>query len=238
MDMLKYERELWQKGYKVVCGLDEVGIGAVAGPVVACAVVLDRDKAKFMLASKHVIKDSKQLTKRAREKFFDWIINYSDAIGVGIVDLEEINHIKNISKCGALARHRAVINLAKSGKGHCHIFWCPRDQNAEYALKVGVSYETVVPHAVLVDGPFDMPLLIKWSNVNALVGGDAKSASIASASVLAKVIRDSIMFSHDKIYPNYGWASNNGYLTKYHKAALKKYGMSAFHRKYSCEKFL
>jgi ribonuclease HII len=231
INLLRHETELLGDGYKVICGVDEVGTGALAGPLVACAIVMDIRRAKYIRIGRYRINDSKLLPKKIRKRLFRRILRASEAVGIGIVDVPEINHIKNIDKSAYLARYRAVQNLGRSNNLHCHIYWHPKDQNLSYAMKFHILYTPIVPHYVLVDGPFGMPE-IKDIPVKAIVRGDRKSISIASASIIAKVYRDTIMVNMSKIHPQYGWERNVGYVTKYHTKALEKYGITAYHRTY------
>ena len=234
MNLLKYETIALNKGYKVLCGVDEVGLGPLAGPLIACAIAMDKKAiadAKRIHIGRYKINDSKQVPRDIREKLFKRILGASLAVGIGIVDVPELNRIKNIRKSGYLARYRAVRNLGRSNNYHCHIYWHPLDQNLEYAMKFHVLYTPVVPHYIMVDGPFGMPE-IKDVPVKSIIGGDGKSLSIAAASIVAKVYRDDIMLKLHDLYPYYGWNTNMGYGTKYHFNAIKKYGISPVHRKH------
>lgn len=231
INLLKYETELLGKGYKIICGNDEAGRGALAGPVVACAIVMDVGRAKHIRIGRYKINDSKQLPKKIRKRLFRRILKSAEAVGIGIVDVPEINHIKDIDKSAYLARYRAVQNLGKSNKHHCHLWWHQKDQNLAYANKFHISYTSIVPHYILVDGPYGMPE-IKDIPVKSIIAGDRRSISIASASIVAKVYRDILMVNMGKLFPQYGWGRNVGYATEYHLEALKKYGITAYHRAY------
>lgn len=231
MNLLKHETELLGNGYQVICGVDEVGRGALAGPVVACAIVMDIRRAKHIRIGRYHINDSKQLPKKIRRRLFRRILRSAEAVGIGIVDVPEINHIKNIDKSSYLARYRAVQNLGRSNNYHCHIYWHPKDQNLSYAMKFNILYTPIVPHYILVDGPYGMPEVTDIP-IKSLIGGDRKSISIASASIIAKVYRDRLMVNMSKLFPQYGWERNVGYDTTYHLKALEKYGITAYHRIY------
>lgn len=229
MSLLKYERELLAQGYKAICGVDEVGLSPIAGPMVACAVVMNINRAKRIRLGKFRINDSKLLPREVRERLFKPILRAAFAVGIGYVDVPEINKVNNVKRCGYLARHRAVKNLGRSTRNHCHIYWHSKDQNIEYARKCRIKYVTVVPHYILVDGPFGMPE-IGDIPIKSIIGGDSKSISIASASIIAKVYHDDIMMNFHKIYPHYGWNTNAGYGTTYHREMLRKYGITPYHR--------
>lgn len=235
MSLLKHEIALQAQGHKIICGIDEVGIGSIAGPLVACAVALDVSRANQIRIGRYKINDSKILPRRIRKGLYPRILRVSYAVGIGIVDVHEINHVRNMRKSGYIARYRAVENLALSyknqGKRHCHIYWHPKDQNINYAQKFHIYYCPIFPHYILVDGPFGMPE-IRGVPVKSLIGGDGRSISIASASIVAKVYRDRLMINMSKLYPSYGFERNVGYATAHHKTALRKYGVTPYHRMY------
>lgn len=199
--MLYYERKLKKKGFDLIIGVDEVGRGPLAGPVVAAAVKLNTHRFK------NRIDDSKKLTSLSREKAFFEIINKS-IFAVGIVN-EKIIDCVNILEATKIAMEQAITSLtdklilAKHKRIH-----------------------------VIVDGDVTLNIALPYTKI---IKGDAKSKTIACASILAKVIRDRIMQSYDKLYPHYGFIRHKGYPTKSHRAMLKKFGPSQIHRKsFSC----
>jgi ribonuclease HII len=204
--MLQYEHDLMKKGYNLIAGVDEVGLGPVAGPVVAAAVILDLDKAKNARVSLQLktkvkeleINDSKQLTAGERWALYPMIMRFSQACALGIVYVEEINTIKNIYQCGILARKRAVEALM------------------------------LRPDYILVDGP--IPIDSPDSPCKAIVKGDTLSVSIAAASIVAKIRRDAYMTELAKEFQHYGWDKNMGYGTKAHFTAIKEHGVCPHHR--------
>ncbi len=175
----------------IVAGVDEAGRGPWAGPVVAGAVILNRN----LLPSG--INDSKKLTAIKREKIYDEILENA-ITGVGISTVEEIDSI-NILEATKLAMQRAVSMLERQDIG-----------------------------LVLIDGNKAPKLNYKTQTV---IGGDAKSLSIAAASIIAKVTRDRIMCELSQEYPEYGWEKNSGYGTKHHIEALKRHGVTQHHRR-------
>ncbi|RMC25176.1 MULTISPECIES: ribonuclease HII [unclassified Lactobacillus] len=184
-----YEREFWAKG-RTVAGVDEVGRGPLAGPVVTAAVVID---ANFDIID---VNDSKKLSVQKRELLYPKILQKAISVAIGIRDSQVIDQI-NIYEADRLAMADAVAGL------NCK------------------------PDALLVDAmtvPIDIPQ-------KRLIKGDAKSNSIAAASIIAKVFRDRIMADYALIYPEYHFELNVGYGTKEHIAALKKYGPTPIHRK-------
>lgn len=187
--MLVYEREYGSLG--ILCGIDEVGRGPLAGPVVAGAVILPKDCQILYL------NDSKKLTARRRELLYDEIMEKAVAVGIGVISQEVIDDI-NILQATYEAMRQAVGKLSV----------CP---------------DILLNDAVTIPGlPQKQVPIIK---------GDAKSLSIAAASVVAKVTRDRMMEALDAKYPEYGFASNKGYGSAAHMAALREYGPCPLHRR-------
>jgi ribonuclease HII len=176
------ERPLWSAGVMAVADVDEVGVGALAGPVVAAAVILAPDAKIDGLA------DSKLVTPKRREALFVAIGECAVAIGMGQAEVEEVDRI-NVYWAAMEARRRAVEAL------------------------------TTIPAHVLVDGK----RRITGCRVTQtpVVGGDARSASIAAASIVAKVTRDSLMGEYARLHPEYGFERHKGYATAAHFAALR-----------------
>lgn len=179
------------KGFHTIAGLDEVGRGPLAGPVVACAVVLDPARIPAGL------NDSKKMTLKARERLHDILMAEAD-VGIGICTVEEIDSL-NILRASHLAMERAVALLKTP---------------ADYALVDG----NLIPKGLTIPA-------------EALVKGDARSVSIAAASIVAKVVRDRIMVELSQAYPHYGWAKNAGYPTKIHREGLESHGVTPHHRR-------
>ena len=192
MDLYEYENELYDKGIKYIGGVDEVGRGPLIGPVVASCVVLPKD---FVLEG---LTDSKKLSEKKRNLFYDYIINNCVAYGVGIVSPEEIDEI-NIYEASRKAMIIAINKVRKQ-----------------------INLEHVLIDAMPIN--LDIP-------TTSIIKGDAKSISIAAASVIAKVTRDSMMYELDEKYPMYGFASHKGYPTKKHIEAIHKYGLIDGYRK-------
>lgn len=176
--------------YESICGIDEAGRGPLAGPVVAGAVILPKDKELLYL------NDSKKLSASKREELFDVIMEHAVAVGVGIVDSQVIDQI-NILQATYRAMREAVQNLE------------------------------IIPDILLNDAVTIPQISIRQVPI---IKGDAKSISIAAASIIAKVTRDRIMKEYAKLYPEYGFLSNKGYGSAAHIEALKKYGSSPIHR--------
>lgn len=188
----RHERALRALGCTLIAGIDEVGRGPLAGPVVAAAVILPE---KF----RHkVLTDSKKLNEETREELYAELTGDSRvAWALSVVESEEIDRI-NILRASHEAMRRAVAAL------------------------------TMRPDHALIDGlpvrPFPVPH-------TALVGGDAKSWSIAAASVIAKVTRDRLMVAMDERHPGYEFARHKGYGTELHLARLQAHGPCPIHRR-------
>jgi ribonuclease HII len=188
----------------LVCGVDEAGRGPLAGPVVAAAVIIDRQRFRGEL--RRVLDDSKALPRALRERCYRGLLGGAQrgvtAIGVGAASVHEIDQI-NILRASLLAMRRAVAALA---------------------LLPGVR----PPDIALVDGNVapDLPC-----PVETVVKGDALSFSIAAASIVAKVTRDRIMRALALRYPGYGWDSNVGYATAAHVAGIARLGVTPHHRR-------
>ena len=192
MNLYKYENELYAKGVKYIGGVDEVGRGPLIGPVVASCVVLPKD---FILEG---LTDSKKLSEKKRNLFYNYIINNCVAYGIGIVSPEEIDEI-NIYEA---SRKAMIIAINK--------------------VREQINLEHVLIDAMPIN--LDIP-------TTSIIKGDAKSISIAAASVIAKVTRDRMMRELDKKHPEYGFATHKGYGTKKHLEALEKHGVLDCHRK-------
>ena len=189
VDLLKYEKELYEKGYKLIAGCDEAGRGPLCGPVVAAAVILPKN---YELEG---LTDSKKLTEKKREKFYDIIMNDAISVGISIIDNNKIDEI-NILEASRLAMNEAVSKLK------------------------------VKPDFIITDA-----MDLHKENVLPIIKGDAKSITIAAASVIAKVTRDHIMYDLDKKYPLYELSKHKGYPTKRHIELMEKYGVLDFYRK-------
>lgn len=187
------ERVLWAEGYRCIAGVDEAGRGALAGPVVAAAVVLPYEGVP------PGIDDSKALTPAQRERLHAWILARARGVGVGVVEASRIDEI-NILQATQEAMRLAVEDLPPG---------------------LGVDIAMIDGLPVL---PFPLPQV-------AIVGGDALSASIAAASVVAKVTRDRLMQAYDAVYPEYGFAAHKGYSAPQHLAALRTRGPCPIHRR-------
>jgi ribonuclease HII len=186
----KMEKSLIKRGYTRICGVDEVGMSCIAGPVVAAAVVIDPAKPIKGL------NDSKLLTPEERNDLFCLITERSITYGIGLATVEVINS-KNI-------------------------YWASRD-----AMISAISKIIPEPDFLLIDGNQRLHIDVSQESI---VKGDTKCNSIAAASILAKVSRDRIMEEFHNMYSDYGWITNKGYPTEFHRAAIAKYGLTPLHR--------
>ena len=189
-DLYEYERNLIKQGMKLIAGVDEVGRGPLVGPVVTAAVILP---VNYKLEG---LTDSKKLTPKKRDKFFDIIMQDAISVSIGMKDNKVIDEV-NIYEATKLAMMDAIGGL------------------------------NVKPEHVLIDA---MPLELDIPHTS-IIKGDAKSLSIAAASVIAKVTRDRMMDELDKKYPMYNFKKNKGYPTKEHIEAINKYGIIDGYRK-------
>ena len=188
-ELFAYEREY--AAYQTICGIDEVGRGPLAGPVVASAVILPKN------CDILYINDSKKLSEKKREMLYDEIMEKAVAVGIGIVGPERIDEI-NILQATYEAMREAI-------------------------SKLSVQPDLLLNDAVKIPG-VTLPQV-------SIIKGDAKSASIGAASIIAKVTRDRMMVEYDSIFPEYGFAANKGYGTAIHIAALKELGPTPIHRR-------
>ncbi len=187
-ELCVFEKKYAEAEY--ICGIDEVGRGPLAGPVVAGAVILPKN-ARILY-----INDSKQLSEKKREELYQEILSQALAVGIGSAGPGRIDEINIL--------------------------------NATYeAMREAVGQLKIKPSLLLVDAVTIPGLPIPQVPI---IKGDAKSQSIAAASILAKVTRDRLMKEYDKEMPEYGFASNKGYGSAGHIEAIKKYGPSPIHR--------
>lgn len=187
--MRVYERQYRERG--TLCGIDEVGRGPLAGPVVAGAVILPEDCEILYL------NDSKKLSEKKRELLYDEIMEKAIAVGIGAVSPERIDETNIL-------------------------------QATYEAMRIAISRLSVRPDLLLNDAvtipQVDIPQV-------PIIKGDAKSVSIAAASIIAKVTRDRMMVQYEDLYPGYEFASNKGYGSARHIAALKEIGPCPIHRR-------
>ncbi|MEF9922826.1 MAG: ribonuclease HII [Anaerovoracaceae bacterium] len=198
-EMKTYERPLYLDGLHYIAGVDEVGRGPLAGPVVAAAVVLPED---FDILG---IDDSKKLSEKKRQQLYVDIVDNAIAYGIGQVDNQVIDQI-NILEATKVAMTMAI-----------------DEANRMLMEKNGSQIQHILFDAITIK-------TIKTPQTS-IIKGDAKSVSIAAASILAKVTRDTYMVELHKDYPFYSFDSNKGYGTKLHYEGIKEHGITPLHRK-------
>lgn len=195
--MWQIENEYFEKGIKIICGVDEAGRGPLAGPVCAAAVILP---ANIEIPG---LDDSKKLSDKRRRELFPIIKEQAVAYAIAMVDHQKIDEINIL-------------------------------QATLQAMEEAISQLSVKPELALIDGnrkkEFGVP-------AETVVHGDSRSASIAAASILAKVTRDDYMLQMAEVYPQYGFDVHKGYGTKAHYEALSLYGHSPIHRMTFLKKF-
>lgn len=185
----QYERDYEKEG--LICGIDEVGRGPLAGPVVAGAVILPKNCEILYL------NDSKQLSAEKREQLYDVILEHAVAVGIGIVSPQRIDEI-NILQATYEAMRQVIEKL-----------------NPQPAVLLNDAVR--IPQVAIQQVP--------------IIKGDAKSVSIAAASIVAKVTRDRMMEQYEEVFPGYGFARNKGYGSKEHIETLQTMGPTAIHRR-------
>ena len=188
-EMWHYERLYPDREH--IGGIDEVGRGPLAGPVVAACVILPKD-CKMLY-----INDSKQLSEKKREELYDQILDNAVSVGIGVVSHEVIDEINILQ-----ATYRA--------------------------MREAVDMMEVKPDQILVDAVHIPGITIPQRGI---IKGDAKSISIAAASIIAKVTRDRMMVEMDERYPGYGFAGNKGYGSAEHIQAIREKGPCEIHRR-------
>ena len=210
-----FEKTVSKKGYRIIAGIDEVGRGCFAGPVVAAAVAFaPNSKFKFLISNKFpnkkiIINDSKKLAPKQRELASFWIKRNALCYGIGWASVAQINKF-GIKKASEIAFRKAIKNCG-----------------------IEINY-------ILIDA-FYVPYVrgLRRKNQKPIIKGDTKSISIAAASIIAKVYRDKLMakLSNNRKYKKYGWDKNKGYGTLIHRNVIQKYGLTRLHRKKFVESY-
>jgi len=198
-----FEADATTQGFTAVAGVDEVGRGPLAGPVVAAAVILPRG------FTHPEIKDSKMLSAKQREKLAPIIQQAAASWALGVVDVEGIDRL-NILRASLTAMAQALHGL--SSLPDCVLI----DGNQKIPLEIFAACGSGAPQ------PLHQKIIVK---------GDQLCLSIAAASIIAKVARDRMMVEFDKQYPGYGFAGHKGYGSAAHLAALQRYGPTPIHRR-------
>lgn len=208
-EIQKIEKELYNKGIKSICGIDEAGRGPLAGPVVVASVIMPQGS---MIEG---VNDSKKVSEKKREVLYEKIIEEAVAYGVGIIDQNEIDRVNilNATKEGlTMSIKELEKNLQEKNRGFNK------------------------PEIILVDALTKIDT--DGITYNSIIKGDAKSYSIAAASIIAKVTRDRIMRQWAEVYPEYGFEKHKGYGTAAHIEAIKKCGICPLHRNTFVKNFI
>lgn len=208
-EIQKIENSLYEKGINSICGIDEAGRGPLAGPVVVASVIMPKDS---LIEG---INDSKKISEKKREMLYEKIVEEAVAYGVGIIGQEEIDRIN-------------ILNATKEG-----LTTCIKELEQDLKNK-NRGFEK--PDIILVDALTKIDT--DGISYQSIIKGDAKSYSIAAASIIAKVTRDRIMRQWAEVYPEYGFEKHKGYGTAVHISALKEYGACPLHRKTFIKKFI
>ena len=201
-EIKKIEEGLYSQGVTSIAGIDEAGRGPLAGPVVLACVVMPKES---MIEG---VNDSKKVAEKKREKLYEEIINEAIAYGVGIISQEEIDRI-NILNATKEGLTTAIKEMEKDLKEKQRGFEKPDIILVDALTKIDTDH---IPY-------------------RSIIKGDAKSYSIAAASIIAKVTRDRIMRQWAEVYPMYGFEKHKGYGTAAHIAAIKEYGLCPLHRR-------
>lgn len=188
---LPFEKQLREQGFNFIVGIDEVGRGPLAGPVVSAAVIL---KEKTRLPG---LNDSKLLTAKKRQKLFNLILENALDYAVAIVPHTTIDEFN-------------ILNATRMAHDLC------------------LRELSCIPEIALIDGCDKQIIDIPFINI---IGGDRKIRSIAAASILAKVVRDTLMAHYSKEFPQYGFDQHFGYATRLHRSNLEKHGYCEIHRR-------
>ena len=199
-----FEEYLASLGFRYVVGIDEVGVGAFFGPILAAAVVFDLRSKKTLRGLLSRLKDSKQLSEKKREEFFTEVCNHAVLVGLGEVGVDEIGEIQNNVRCAFLARSRALHEV--------------------------LGKVRQLPAVALIDHFFipDCPI-----SQLGITRGDEHVVTIAAASIVAKVVRDRWIRCLVSVRPElskYDLCNNKGYRSKKHWSAVKRFGPTRFHR--------
>ncbi len=202
--MLYFENKAREKGFEIIVGIDEAGRGPLAGPVVACAVALQKEIFQNKIA------DSKTITSQVRERAFYEIFDNA-FVGIGVVNehiIDRINILCATHVAMSMAVERLIAKMRKSASFQSGF------ENKICLLVDGNSFKTDLPYAF-----------------ETIVNGDALSLSIACASIVAKVTRDRMLNIYDKVFPQYGFCRHKGYPTAAHRIAIRDHGLSPIHRR-------
>lgn len=241
-----FEKKILSNGYSFVAGCDEVGRGALAGPIVAAAVIWNAE-CRIENEELSKVQDSKLLKASEREILAFHIKHHVLAWSIVEVSPQVIDKI-NIHQANLLALHRVLVKLHVQlgyNKNLLRILKPASSASTDVAKRregcelVSADRATGDKHVqthVAVDGRFLVP---GWrGSQEAVVGGDGKIFSIAAASILAKVYRDRLMMKQESKFPGYGFSNHKGYGTEEHRQAIVRQGLASIHRRSFCSKII
>ena len=225
------ERLAWELGFEHLVGVDEAGRGPWAGPVVAAAVLLPPNAA--LPPALRSLNDSKQLNEAQREALFEPIISYALATGVGVATPQQIDQV-NILQATFYAMRAALCELWQSAPRALHQASSKSPKSALLLID-GKAPLPLQQEELTAEEQLNAEVLSCLASLNAhpqrsLIKGDARSLSIAAASVLAKVTRDRFMVTEAARFPGYGFERHKGYGTAQHQEALRRLGPCESHR--------
>lgn len=217
-----FESEIKSKNEIHLIGLDEVGRGPLAGPVVSCATSFRGSERELKLLlkelDKYQVTDSKNLSEKKRKQILDLLKIDVHKLSCNQVVKRTLNGINfQWSLCEIDNLEIDEINILQASLLSM----------GKAALNIGVNQKTLC----WVDGNKEPPLLKNIPGLRTIVKGDSKSAFIALASIIAKEYRDLLMEKYGKEFPEYGFEAHSGYPTKKHKEAIEKWGITPLHRK-------
>ena len=206
---LDSERRIFERGHRFVIGIDEVGRGAIAGPVAVGVSLIDKTNTALEVWPQK-LQDSKLMTAKSRSEINQPLIDWVSSYAIGFSSNTEIDNL-GISEALRMAAGRALDELFK-----------------DVALRKMIAEDSAV---MLLDGSQNWLGKVSYGlEVNVQVKADTNCVSVAAAAVLAKVTRDSLMQELDQKYPGYGLAGHKGYASAAHISALRTLGPSAIHR--------
>jgi ribonuclease HII len=206
---LDSERRIFERGHRFVIGIDEVGRGAIAGPVAVGVSLIDKTNTALEVWPQK-LQDSKLMTAKSRSEINQPLIDWVSSYAIGFSSNTEIDNL-GISEALRMAAGRALDELFK-----------------DVALRKMIAEDSAV---ILLDGSQNWLGKVSYGlDVNVQVKADTNCVSVAAAAVLAKVTRDSLMQELDQKYPGYGLAGHKGYASAAHISALRTLGPSAIHR--------
>lgn len=226
-----FEKLAWKRGFQLVIGVDEVGRGAFAGPLVAgaCALKIMNHALEIRNIEQLGINDSKQLSSKKRE-LLDPLIKSYFFWAIGETNVEYINRF-GIQKATEKAFRQAVVKLLYQ------VLAARTSGNSPSMMKLS-DIQKIKPYVFLDAFKVKYVPIVGLKHQQAVVKGDEKCLTIAAASIIAKVYRDELMRSLSKEFAQYKWQENKGYGSSFHREKIKEIGLTKQHRVQFCKHFL